>query len=460
MNDAEEVTADVLVLGGGSAGYAFALRARQLNKSVILIEADALGGTCLNRGCVPTKALLHVSEIAHSIQDASKYGLNAQLNAIDMASVLAYKNSIVSSKLKGLTGLLKAKGVRVVEGFGKLVSANQIEVNGRVFSGTNIVLATGSHAKMIPGLNLSGNIITSDQALERAQLPSSVIILGGGVIGLEFASYYAAMGAKVTIIEAASHLAALEDEDISKQLESAYKKRGIEYLLNTLFSSAMDLGTEVRVTTNTGQELSADLLLVAVGRGPNTADIGLEGLGISVEKGFVLTNNNLQTNIPNIYAIGDIVPGLQLAHRSYAHGIFAAEHMAGLSSILQTDINTPKVTYCNPQIASIGLTTSKAQEQYGQDNIEQYTYNLAGNAKSSILGTTGIVKAIRVKNGPIVGIHAIGDRVGELVGEAQLIVSWDAHPEDVAPLIHAHPTQNEMLGEVMLRLAGKPLHGV
>ncbi|MEF3323815.1 dihydrolipoyl dehydrogenase [Gulosibacter sp. GYB002] len=451
---------DLVVLGGGSAGYAAAVRGVQLGMSAVVIEKDKLGGTCLHRGCVPTKAMLHSAEVADAVADGARMGINLSLEGVDAEKIAAFRDGIVSSKHKGLQGLLKMRGVEVVEGFGRLVDDKTVEVDGERYVGKHIVLATGSYSKTIPGLEITGNVITSDQALQMNWVPRRAVVLGGGVIGLEFASLWRSLGAEVTIIEGLDRLAAAEDVALSKQLERAFRKRGINFHTNTKFDSVTQDEYGVHVKTDKGEVIDGDVLMVAVGRGPVTSDLGFERVGINMERGFVIVDENLQSSVPGIYAIGDITPGLQLAHRSYAHGIFVAEHIAGLNPQLVSDANIPKVTYCEPQLASVGLTEAKARETHGDDAIATYEYNLAGNAKSSILGTAGIAKVVRVKDGPVVGIHLIGARVGELVGEAQLIVNWDAYPEDVAPLIHAHPTQNEVLGEAMMALAGQPLHAV
>ncbi len=451
---------DLVVLGGGSAGYAAAIRGVQLGMSAVVIEKDKLGGTCLHRGCVPTKAMLHSAEVADAVADGARVGVNLSLESVDGEKIAAFREGIVSAKYKGLQGLLKMRGVEVVEGVGRLVDEKTVEVDGKRYVGKNIVLATGSFSKTIPGLEITGNVITSDQALQMNWVPRRAVVLGGGVIGLEFASLWRSFGAEVTIIEGLDRLAAAEDVALSKQLERAFRKRGITFHTNTKFDSVTQDEYGVHVKTDKGESIDGDVLMVAVGRGPVTSDLGFERVGVKMERGFVTVDENLQTSVPGIYAIGDITPGLQLAHRSYAHGIFVAEHIAGLNPQLVSDANIPKVTYCEPQLASVGLTEAKARETHGNDAIVSYEYNLAGNAKSSILGTAGIAKVVRVKDGPVVGIHLIGARVGELVGEAQLIVNWDAYPEDVAPLIHAHPTQNEVLGEAMMALAGQPLHAV
>lgn len=451
---------DIVVLGGGSAGYAAAIRATQLGLKAVVIEKDKVGGTCLHRGCVPTKAMLHSAEVAEAVEDGARVGVNLALESIDAEKIAAFRDGIVSGKFKGLQGLLKAKKIDVVDGEGKLVDANTVAVGGDRYIGKHVVLATGSYSRSIPGLEITGNVITSDQALQMNWVPERAVVLGGGVIGLEFASLWRSLGASVTVIEGLDHLAPAEDVAISKQLERAYKKRGIDFQLGTMFESVTQDEYGVHVKTNKGETIDGDVLLVAIGRGPVTQGIGLEEAGVQLDRGFVTVNERLETTLPGVYAIGDIVPGLQLAHRSYAHGIFVAEQIAGLDPVLVADVNVPKVTYTEPQIASVGLTEAKAKEQYGDDAVKAYEYNLAGNAKSSILGTAGFAKVVRVVDGPVVGIHMIGARVGELVGEAQLIVNWDAYPEDVAALIHAHPTQNEVLGEAMMALAGRPLHGI
>ncbi len=453
-----ELNFDLVVLGGGSGGYSAAIRATELGMSVALIEKNKLGGTCLHVGCIPTKAMLHAAEVADNAREAHECGINATFTGVDMDRVNAFREDIIAKKFKGLGGLIKARGITVIEGEGRLVSPNTIAVGADTIVGKNIVLATGSYSRSLPGLEIEGRVITSEQALQMNYVPNKVAILGGGVIGVEFASVWKSFGAEVTIIEGLPHLVPNEEESISKALERAYRKRGIDYKLGVRFQSVTQNDSGVVVTLENGETVEADLLLVAVGRGPATAGCGFEEVGISMDRGFVLANERLATNIPGIYAVGDIVPGLQLAHRGYQQGFFVAEEIAGLNPIVISDTNIPKVTYCEPEIASVGLTEVKAAEQYGADKVATYDYNLAGNGKSEILGTSGSVKVVRIVDGPVVGVHMIGARVGELIGEAQLVVNWEAHPEDIAPLIHAHPTQNESLGEAFLYLAGKPLH--
>ena len=451
---------DIVIVGGGSGGYAAALRAAQLGFSVALIEKDKLGGTCLHVGCIPTKALLHSAEVADVARESAKYGVKSTFEGIDIAAVTAYREEVVASKFKGLTGLIKMRGITVIEGEGKLVSPTTVEVAGSRITGKNIILATGSYSRSLPGLEISGRVITSEQALELDFIPQKVAVLGGGVIGVEFSSVWKSWGTDVTIIEALPHLVPNEDEAISKQFERAFRKRGINFSLGVRFQSVTQDENGVVVTLEDGKTIEAELLLVAVGRGPSTAGIGLEDAGIQTDRGFVTTNERLATNVPGVYAVGDIVPGLQLAHRGFQQGIFVAEEIAGLNPQVIEDVNIPKVTYSDPEVASIGLSEAKAKENHGAENVSSYEYNLAGNGKSHIIGTAGLIKVVRVNDGPVVGVHMIGARVGELIAEAQLAVNWEAYPEDIAPLIHAHPTQSEALGEAFLALAGKPLHGV
>jgi len=451
---------DVVILGAGSGGYAAALRASQLGLSVALVEKGKVGGTCLHVGCIPTKALLHSAEVADVTRDSAKYGVTSTFEGIDIAAVTTYREGIVASKYKGLQGLIKARGITVVEGEGRLTAANTVTVGDDTIVGKNVVLATGSYSRTLPGLEIGGRVITSEQALELDFVPKKVLVLGGGVIGVEFASVWRSWGTDVQIIEALPHLVPNEDESISKQFERAFRKRGISFSLGIRFQSVTQNDDGVVVTLEDGQTFAAELLLVAVGRGPATANLGYEEVGVTMDRGFVITNDRLLTSVPHVYAVGDIVPGLQLAHRGFQHGIFVAEEIAGLNPIVIDDLNIPKVTYSDPEVASVGFSEAKAQEKYGADKVTTYDYNLAGNGKSHIIGTSGSIKVVRVNDGPIVGMHMIGARVGELIGEAQLVVNWEAYPEDLAPLLHAHPTQDEALGEAFLALAGKPLHAM
>lgn len=449
---------DVLILGAGSGGYACALRAAQLGLTVGLVEKGNLGGTCLHVGCIPTKALLHAAEVADSAREASQFGVNATLDGIDMPGVNAYKDKVVGRLFKGLTGLIKSRGITVIDGEGRLTGPRTVTVGDTAYTGRHVVLASGSYSRSLPGLEVDGErVLTSEHALRLERVPESVIVLGGGVIGCEFASVWASFGSKVTIVEALPRLVAVEDEASSKALERAFRKRKIDLRTGTPFQSVKHTDTGVAVTVEGGDIIEAELLLVAVGRGPSTEGLGYEEQGVAMERGFVLADERCRTNVEGVYAVGDIVPGLQLAHRGFQQGIFVAEDIAGLDPRPIDEAGIPRVTYSHPEIASVGLDEATAREQYG-DDVTTVTYDLGGNGKSQILGTSGFVKLVSRTDGPVLGIHLVGDRVGELIGEAQLIYNWEAHADDVAPLVHAHPTQNEALGEAHLALAGKALH--
>ena len=458
----ETQTYDVVILGGGSGGYACALRAAELGLSVAVVEHDKLGGTCLHRGCIPTKALLHAGEIADAVREADQFGVRASFDGVDLTGVNAYKDSVVARLYKGLQGLVKGRGITVVEGTGRLVGPRTIEVGGTAYEGRHVVLASGSATLSLPGLELDGErVLSSWEAMQLDTLPQHAVVLGGGVIGVEFASAWRSFGAEVTIIEALPRLVPAEDAESSKVVERAFRKRGIAVKTNTRFAGVERTETGVRVSVESaesGESYDADLLLVAVGRGPNSAGLGYEKQGIATDRGFVLTDERLRTNVAGVYAVGDLVPGLQLAHRGFQHGIFVAEDIAGLEPATIDEAGIPRVTYCEPEVASVGLSEEQAQQTYGTEQVETLTYDLGGNGKSQILKTQGFVKLVRRTDGPVVGIHMVGARVGELIGEAQLIYNWEAFPDDVAGLVHMHPTQNEALGEAHLALAGKPLH--
>ena len=454
-------TTDLVILGGGSGGYACALRAAQLGLTVTMIENDKVGGTCLHKGCIPTKALLHAAEVADSARDGDSVGVKSSLEGIDMSGVNSYKDSVVGKLYKGLQGLVKSRKITVVQGTGRFVGDKTVEVDGERYTASKaVVLATGSYARSLPGLEIGGRVITSDEALTLDHVPDRVVVLGGGVIGVEFASVWRSFGAEVTVVEALPRLVPLEDEWASKQLERAFRKRGITFKTGVKFSGVEQSDDGVTVSLESGDPIEADLLLVAVGRGPRTSDIGYEDAGVEMDRGFVLTDEQLRTNVDGVYAVGDIVPGLQLAHRGFGQGIFVAEQLAGLNPPPIDESGIPKVTYCNPEVASVGLTEAQAKEKYGE--VSTVVYDLAGNGKSQILKTAGGIKLVRSggkdEQGPVVGVHMVGERVGELVGEAQLVYNWEAYADDVAQLIHAHPTQTEAFGEAHLALAGKPLH--
>ena len=455
---------DLVVLGGGSGGYAAALRAAELGRSVVLVEKDRVGGTCLHRGCIPTKALLHAGEIADQARESAAFGVKTTFDGMDMPGVHKYKDSVIGKNHKGLTGLIKGRGIKIVTGEGRLTGPTTVQVGDDSFTGTNVVLATGSYSRTLPGLDLDGDrVMASEHALELDRVPATAIVLGGGVIGCEFASAWTSFGSQVTIVEALPHLVPLENEASSKLLEREFRRRGINLRLGARFERSEPTEDGVRVHLEGGETLDAELLLVAVGRGPASAGLGYEAHGINVERGFVTVDEYCRTSAPGVYAVGDLVSvngeaHPQLAHVGFAEGILAAEHMAGLPVTPIDYAGVPRITYSRPEVASVGYTYPQAAARYGPDAITSVTYDLAGNGRSAILSTKGAVTVIAAVDGPVLGVHIVGDRVGELIAEAQLIYNWEARPDEVAALIHPHPTQSEAIGEAHLMLAGKPLH--
>jgi dihydrolipoamide dehydrogenase len=455
---------DIVVLGGGSGGYACALRAAELGMHVALIERDRVGGTCLHRGCIPTKALLHAAEVADQSKESATFGVKTSYDGVDMPGLHSYKNGVVDRLWKGLQSTIASRKIETVIGDGRLVSPTKVAVGEDIYEGRHIVLATGSQPRSLPGLEIDGyRVITSDDALTLDRVPGSVIILGGGVIGVEFASIWRSFGAEVTIVEMLPHLLPTEEESSSRQLERAFRKRGIGFELGAKFESVKDTDGGVTVTLEGGKTLDAELLLVAVGRGPVSAGFGYEEAGVTLERGFVVVDEYCRTGVPTISAVGDLRPGLQLAHVGFAEGIMVAERLAGLNVTPIDYDGVPRITYSQPEVASVGITSAIAAER-GIKTVE-LNYPVGGNGKSVILQTQGAAKVIATapaddggQPGPVLGIHLVGARVGELIAEGQLIYNWEAVPADVAQLIHPHPTQSEMIGEAHLALAGKPLH--
>lgn len=460
MTAQTDQTFDLVILGAGSGGYACALRARQLGLTVALVEEDKVGGTCLHRGCIPTKALLHSAEIAEAARHGEQLGLRTSFEGVDVDALHAYKDKVVTQLFKGLTGLVKQSGAEVVEGRGRLVDASTVEVAGeggaRRLTGRTVVLATGSAPRTLPGIEIGPRVMTSDEVLRIEEIPQRVAVLGGGVIGVELASVMAGLGAQVTVVEALDRLVAAEEPSISKIVERTFRKRGITSVTGARVAGVDATDSAATVRLEGADPIEVDLVIVAVGRGPRSEGIGLEEVGVATERGFVTTDERLRTNVEGVRAVGDLVPGLQLAHRGFAHGIFVAEDVAGLSPAPVVDVQIPRVTYCDPEIASVGMTAEQAKGA-GHD-VESVQYPLGGNGRSIIRGTTGSITIVREKDGAVLGVHMVGTGVSELVGEAQLMVGWEAHPEEVASLVHAHPTQGEALGEAAMLAAGRPLH--
>ncbi|MDR3035232.1 MAG: dihydrolipoyl dehydrogenase, partial [Kitasatospora sp.] len=411
---------DIVVLGGGSGGYACALRAAELGMRVALIEKDRVGGTCLHRGCIPTKALLHAAEIADQSKESATFGVKTSYDGVDVPGLHTYKNGVVDRLWKGLQSTIASRKIETIIGDGRLVSPTKVAVGDDIYEGRHIVLATGSQPRSLPGLEIDGyRVITSDDALTLDRVPGSVIILGGGVIGVEFASIWRSFGAEITIVEMLPHLLPTEEESSSRQLERAFRKRGIGFELGARFESVKDNGNGVTVSLEGGKTLDAELLLVAVGRGPVSAGLGYEEAGVHTERGFVVVDEYCRTGVPTISAVGDLRPGLQLAHVGFAEGIMVAERAAGLNVTPIDYDGVPRITYSHPEVASVGITSATAAER-GIETVE-LNYPVGGNGKSVILQTQGACKVIATapadgsaQPGPVLGIHLVGARVGEL----------------------------------------------
>ena len=453
---------DVVVVGGGTGGYSCALRSAQLGKRVAIVERDErLGGTCLLRGCIPTKALLQSAAVMDMINRSDEWGITAS-GEPDWPKIREFETKVVDKLVAGLTGLVRAHEIDVIGTTATLKSGPAVEVGGRTVSATDVVLATGSSPKLLPGIERSERVITSDEALWYGSIPSSAVIIGAGAIGLEFASFYRSMGAEVTLVEALPRIAPLEDDDVSKEIARAFRKRGITTHAGVSVTVVKDAGGRVEVTFEAGsasQTVSADVCLVAVGRGPVTDGLGLEEAGVETDRGFVKVDGQLQTTAAHVWAIGDVAATpLQLAHVSFTEGYAVAERIAG-TPVPEIDYaGIPRVTYCSPEIASVGLTEAQAVERGHEVEVERL--NLQGIGKANIVGEGGLVKVVAAKDGgPVLGVHMVGPHVTDLIAEGMLIVNWEAVPAEVAALIHPHPTLSEGVGEAFLALAGKPLHG-
>jgi dihydrolipoamide dehydrogenase len=455
-------TFDVVVIGAGTGGYSCALRAAQLGKRVALVERDErLGGTCLLRGCIPTKALLQSASVLDAINRSDEWGIKAS-GEPEWPKIQEFQTKVVDKLVNGLTGLVKARKIEVVHGTAKLAGAGAVEVDGRTLEAADVVVATGSFPRLLPGMEISDRIITSDQALTLDRIPRSAVVIGAGAVGLEFASLYRSLGAEVTVIEALDRLAPLEDQDISKETARALRKRGIESHAGAKVQEAQETGDGVKVVfeeKDQTQEVEADVCLVAVGRGPVTDGAGLEELGVELDRGYVKVNGQMQTSVERVWAIGDVTDSpFQLAHVSMAEGVGVAERIAG-NEVPDLDYaGVPRVTFSSPEISSVGLTEEQARERGHEVEIEKFS--MQGLGKANMLGEGGMVKVVAEKGGPVLGIHMIGPHVTDLIAEAMLITNWEAMPAEVAALIHPHPTLTEAVGESHLALAGKPLHTV
>ncbi|MFH9003138.1 dihydrolipoyl dehydrogenase [Streptomyces afghaniensis] len=467
---------DVIVIGGGTGGYSTALRAAALGLDVVLVERDKVGGTCLHRGCIPSKAMLHAAELVDGIAEArERWGVKATLDAVDWPALVATRDDIVSRNHRGVEAHLAHAGVRVVRGSARLTGPRSVRVAGvdgepGVFDLSarhGLVLATGSRPRTLPGLAPDGQrVVTSDDALFAPGLPASVLVLGGGAIGVEYASFHRSLGADVTLVEAADRIVPLEDADVSRHLTRGLKKRGIDVRAGArlLDAEVLDDGVRARVRTARGETLTveAERLLVAVGRAPVTDGLDVAAAGIGTdERGFVVPADwdRLETAVPGVHVVGDLLPppSLGLAHASFAEGLLVAETLAGVPSAPVDYAAVPRVTYSSPQTAAVGLSEAEARAR-GHE-VDANSMPLTAVAKGMVHGQGGMVKVVtEAGGGRVLGVHLVGPHVSEMIAESQLIVGWDAEPSDVARHVHPHPTLSEAVGEAFLTLAGRGLH--
>jgi dihydrolipoamide dehydrogenase len=466
---------DVVILGGGNAGYSAAFRAVELGLSVAMVENDKVGGTCLHRGCIPTKALLHAADLVDEIRGAGEFGVNAGEPEFDWSKVQSFKGSVVERMYKGLSGLVKRKKqLELVDGWGRLADESTVVVDTSdgarsLAADRGIVLAPGSYPRDLPFIESDGDRVhNSNHGLESENVPSSVIVVGGNYIGLEFASVYRSFGADVTVVEMLDRIAPAEDRDVSETLLKLLKRRGIEFHVGVKVTgaSAGDNGVEVEMEVNEeSRTLSAERLFVAIGRAPRTQELGFEDAGIKLDRGFIVVDEDFATSVDRIFGIGDAItvpdanwPHPQLAHVAFAEGMKVAERLAGEDPAPVEYRNIPRVIYCQPEVASVGLTEDQAREA-GLDVVTK-SYPFSANARALMLGGgQGFVKSVAAKDGAVVGVHVVGPRASDIITEAQLVTSWEAYPSELAELMHPHPTLSEVIGETFLELAGKPLHG-
>jgi dihydrolipoamide dehydrogenase len=454
---------DVVIVGGGPGGYAAALYAHNFGLSVALVERDRPGGTCLIRGCIPAKQWLHIAEVYTTVSHAADYGVVTSGPQLDWPAALAKKNQTVDAVVRGLAGLLKQRGVEVVEGVGKLGSPKTVEVTTgtgvTTLEGRSVILATGSHARTIPGYEIDGKrIVTSDHALDWESQPGRVGVIGGGVIGCEFASFLIDVGTEVWVFEMMDQIIPGSDPETARMLQRLLQKRGVKFHVGAGVGPA-EVGPSGVVIPTGEERVEVDIALVAVGRGPNTENIGLEDTAVEVDRGFVIVDPaSMMTAEPGVYAVGDIVAGTpQLAHVGFAEGIAAIHHIAtGESRPVNYDA-VPRVTYTHPEVAEVGITEAEAVRRGIEVEAEKHFFNGVGRAM--IIGENqGHVKVLSQKGGPIVGASIVGPQAGEMIHELMYAVGWEAIPEEAAGLIHAHPTLSETIGETLMSAAGKSLH--
>ncbi|WP_338706483.1 dihydrolipoyl dehydrogenase [Paenibacillus amylolyticus] len=470
------ITCDVAILGGGTGGYVAAIRAAQLGKQVVIIEKDKLGGTCLHRGCIPSKALLKSAEVYAEIQESETYGIETNGATLVFPKVQARKDAIVEQLHQGVQYLMKKNKIQVVHAKGRVIGPSIFSPQSGAVAvefedgemdtvvPTNLIIATGSRPRVLPGLEPDGKfIMSSDEALRMDELPASLIIVGGGVIGLEWASMLNDFGVDITVVEAAAHVLPAEDEDVAREMQRLLGKRGVRFLTGaTVLTETYNTDQEgIEIDVQLGEDkqetLRAEKMLVSVGRQANVENIGLENTDIKLERGFIAVNKQLQTGEGHIYAIGDCIGGLQLAHAASHEGILAVDHLAGKTVHAVESHRIPRCVYTRPEAASIGFTEREAKERGYDIKTGKFPFSAIG--KSLIHGSRdGFVKVIAdAKTNDILGVHMIGTHVTELIAEASLAQMLDATPWEVGQTIHPHPSLSEIMGEAMLAVDGKAI---
>ena len=459
---------DLAIVGGGSGGYVAAIRAGQLGLSTVVIESDKVGGTCLHRGCIPTKALLQTAALVDAIDDGARFGVTTEGRHLDYAQASKRKQEVVSQLHKGVEFLLKKNRATVVNGRARLAGAGRIAVTGGSNSETDIeasavILATGSRPRQLPGVESDGRrVLTSDDALTLAEVPKSAIVLGAGAVGVEFASLWRSLGSEVTLVEMAERLTPLEDHEVGAELQKRFEKRGISCLVGTKLDldsvERNEGGVAVTVTGKDGDKrLQAEILLVATGRAANTEDLGLEESGVAVEKGFIKVDAELRTGAAGISAIGDAVGGFQLAHKAMHEGVIAVEAIAGLQPHPLDPNLVTRTTYCAPQIASLGLSEEQARDA-GHD-VRVGMMPLRGNARAVVWGhTDGFAKVVADAAGNVLGVHIVGHEVTELIYGPALGSLLEATPFEMGRAVAPHPTLSEVIGEAALAVSGEAIH--
>jgi dihydrolipoamide dehydrogenase len=465
-------TFDLVVLGGGTGGYSTALRGAGLGMKVALVEKEKVGGTCLHRGCIPTKAFLQAAEVAEHAQKAPQFGVKASYDGADVEALLTYKQKIVDTNHKGLEATLKARGVEIIAGTGTLTDPRTLQVDTgdgerTLVAERGLVLATGSVPRDLPvdGAETDGErVINSDHALYADSLPERPIILGAGAIGVEFATVWNAFGADVTVVEMLDAVVPTEDVDTQKTLAKELKKRGITAHVKTRATKVEkgDGGVRVTVENAKGEEstVEGDVLMVAIGRKPVTDGMGFEEAGVKLDNGYVQIDEYCRPGPEGLYAVGDILPlyTLGLAHSSFQEGFLVAEHAAGRNVSRIDYAGVPRVTYSHPEVASVGHTEQQLKED-GVEYVKQ-VFPFSHNGRAMMMMEGGQVKVLAGKDdGPVLGVHIVGPRATDLIAEGQLIYNWEALPLDVAQFIHPHPTLSEAIGEAHMKLADRAFHG-